>query len=74
MTQQGVLEPVQFADWAAPIVPVLKSDKKSVRLCGDFKPVSLQIASGVDCVRGTQSARALCPPGRYLLADCIHPD
>ena len=25
-----------FSDWAAPIVPVLKADKKSVRICGDF--------------------------------------
>ena len=37
LTQQGVLEPVQFADWAVPIVPVLKSDKKSIRICGHFK-------------------------------------
>ncbi len=47
LTQQGVLEPVQFADWAAPIVPVLKSDKKSVRICGDFK-MSVNAASNLD--------------------------
>ena len=33
---EGILEPVQFAEWAAAIVPVLKSDKKTVRMCGDF--------------------------------------
>ena len=33
----GIIEPVQFADWAAPIVPVVKSDKESIRICGDFK-------------------------------------
>ena len=32
----GVIQPVQFADWAAPIVPVLKSDGH-VRICGDYK-------------------------------------
>ena len=32
----GVIQPVQFADWAAPIVPVLKSDGR-VRICGDYK-------------------------------------
>ncbi|KAL5479520.1 hypothetical protein EMCRGX_G023048 [Ephydatia muelleri] len=32
----GVIEPVQFSDWAAPIVPVVKSDG-SVRICGDYK-------------------------------------
>ena len=37
LTKEGIIEPVQFAEWAAPIVPVLKSDKKSVRICGDFK-------------------------------------
>ena len=26
-----------MAEWASPIVPVIKSDKKSVRICGDFK-------------------------------------
>ena len=32
----GVLEPVAHSDWAAPIVPVLKSDG-NVRICGNFK-------------------------------------
>ena len=33
----GVIEPVTHAKWAAPIVPILKPDKKSVRICGDFR-------------------------------------
>ena len=37
LTKEGILEPVEFSSWAAPIVPVLKSDKSSVRICGDFK-------------------------------------
>ena len=37
LTEEGIPEPVQFAEWAAPIVPVLKKDKSSVRICGDFK-------------------------------------
>ena len=36
LQQEGVITLVAFSDWAAPIVPVLKSDK-SVRICGDFK-------------------------------------
>ena len=32
----GVLEKVEFSDWATPIVPVLKLDG-SVRTCGDYK-------------------------------------
>ena len=36
LEKDGVIEPVQHSEWAAPIAPVLKSDK-SVRICGDFK-------------------------------------
>ena len=36
LVKEGALEPVQFTEWAAPIVPVLKSDKSSVRICGAF--------------------------------------
>ena len=32
----GVIQPVRFSDWAAPIVPVLKSDG-GVRIYGDYK-------------------------------------
>ena len=28
---------MDYSDWAAPIVAVLKSDQKSVRICGDFR-------------------------------------
>ena len=37
LVSDGILEPVQFADWASPIVPALKADGRSVRICGDFK-------------------------------------
>ena len=37
LVSAGILEPVQFAEWASPIVPVLKADGRSVRICGDFK-------------------------------------
>jgi hypothetical protein len=32
----GVIRPVRFSDWAAPIVPVMKGDGR-VRICGDYK-------------------------------------
>ena len=47
LVADGVLEAVQFSDWAAPIVPVLKSDKKTVRICGDFK-LTVNQASKLD--------------------------
>ena len=37
LVAQGTLEPVQMSEWASPIVPVVKPDKKSVRICGDIK-------------------------------------
>ncbi len=46
LVQQGVLEPVQYSDWAAPIVPVLKGDR-SIRICGDFK-MTINQASKLD--------------------------
>ena len=37
LVQEGILEPVEYAEWASPIVPVHKKDKSSVQVCSDFK-------------------------------------
>ena len=47
LEQAGVIEPVQFSHWAAPIVPVLKQDC-SLRICGDYK-VMVHRAAKTDC-------------------------
>ena len=36
LVEQGILKKVDYSDWAAPIVPVPKSDG-AVRICGDYK-------------------------------------
>ncbi|BHF73351.1 Heat shock cognate 71 kDa protein [Sparganum proliferum] len=36
LQKADIIKPVQYSEWAAPIVPVLKSDG-SVRICGDYK-------------------------------------
>ena len=36
LQKAGVIEPIQFSDWAASIVPVIKPNG-SIRICGDFK-------------------------------------
>ena len=48
LEKQGVIEPVKYSEWAAPIVPVLKSDQSSVRICGDYKMTVNQVAKP-DC-------------------------
>ncbi|XP_062297408.1 uncharacterized protein K02A2.6-like [Scomber scombrus] len=40
---QGIIEPVKHAEWAAPVVPVLKPDD-TARLCGDYKLTVNQIS------------------------------
>ena len=37
LVAEGTLELLQMAEWESPVVPVIKSGKKSVRICGDFK-------------------------------------
>ena len=44
--EEGILESVNFSEWATPIVPVIKKDG-SVRLCGDYK-VTVNQASEID--------------------------
>ena len=44
LTKEGIIEPIQFADWAAPIVPVMKKDGTSLRICGDFKVTVNQVS------------------------------
>ena len=36
LQQEGILTPVKHSEWAAPVVPVPKSDGR-LRLCGDYK-------------------------------------
>ena len=44
--QQGIWEAVDYSDWAAPVVPVMKSDG-TIRLCGDYK-VTINQACKID--------------------------
>ena len=47
LLEEGTIEPVEWADWATSIVPVLKGDKTSVRICGDF-PLTVNPVSRLD--------------------------
>ncbi|XP_037515313.1 uncharacterized protein K02A2.6-like [Rhipicephalus sanguineus] len=37
LEHENIITPVDHSDWASPIVPVLKADGQSVRICGDYK-------------------------------------
>ena len=43
LQDEGTIEPVQFSEWAAPIVPILKPDD-SIRICGDYKTTDNQVS------------------------------
>ena len=36
LQSEGIISPVEYSDWAAPIIPILKADG-TVRICGDYK-------------------------------------
>ena len=46
LKETGVIRPVEYSEWAAPIVPVLKSTG-AIRICGDYK-VTINQAVKVD--------------------------
>lgn len=43
LQEEGTIQPVQFSEWAAPIVPILKPDN-SIRICGDYKTTVNQVS------------------------------
>ena len=46
LLSEGTIRPVEFSEWATPIVPIVKSDG-TIRICGDFK-VTLNEVSKLD--------------------------
>ena len=43
LVKEDMLEPISYSEWATPVVPVLKTDKKSVRIFGDFKELERHV-------------------------------
>ena len=47
LKREGIIEPVEDSEWAAPIVAVLKADRMNVRMCGDFQ-LTVNLISKLD--------------------------
>ena len=43
LEQAKSIEPVRYSQWAAPVVPVIKTDG-SIQLCGDYQTTVNQVA------------------------------
>ena len=43
LEKEGIIEQVDFAEWAAPIIPVMKQ-KGTIRICGNYKVTIKQAA------------------------------
>ncbi len=40
LVNEGVIEPIEYSEWASPIVVVKHSDGVRLRVCGDYKKVN----------------------------------
>lgn len=36
LQETGIIEPVEYSDWAAPVIPAVKTDG-TIKICGDYK-------------------------------------
>ena len=46
LKSEGIISPVQFSHWTAPIVPIMKNND-TLRICGDYRVTVNQ--TQVDC-------------------------
>ena len=44
LLSEGTIRPVEFSEWATPIVPIVKSDG-TIRICGDLQLHSMKLAN-----------------------------
>lgn len=43
LVSEGTIPPVEFSEWATPIVPIVKGDN-TIRICGDYKVTINQVS------------------------------
>lgn len=39
LEKAGILEKITFANWATPIVPIVKINGRDIRICDDYKVI-----------------------------------
>uniref|UniRef100_H2ZTP2 Eukaryotic translation initiation factor 2 alpha kinase 4 n=1 Tax=Latimeria chalumnae TaxID=7897 RepID=H2ZTP2_LATCH len=66
LQKEGIIEPVEFADWAVPVVPVLKADRQTVHICGDFKTTVNRVGYHINAEGLQLVAEKVCAIARAL--------
>lgn len=63
LEDEHIITPVQFSEWAAPVVPVIKQNG-SIRLCGDYKMTVNQVCN-VESYPLPRIFSRLCPGDKH---------
>ena len=73
LQRDGIIQPVEFSNWATPIVPIVKSDN-TVRICGDYKSTLNKVTTSDShpIPRVEDMANALAPGQKFTKLDFSH--
>ena len=73
LQRDGIIQPVEFSNWATPIVPIVKSDH-TIRICGDYKSTLNKVTTSDShpIPRIEDMANALAPGQKFTKLDFSH--
>lgn len=73
LQRDGIIQPVEFSNWATPIVPIVKTDH-TIRICGDYKSTlnNVMASDSHPIPRIEDMANALAPGQKFTKLDFSH--